>query len=144
MQISKSKQKKSQSCVPLSNCTAQSKVFGEFLYHQQAVLLLFPPLLPLLHRSCLITVDFATATSQNSVCITQQIYHIMILLQDCVLKMKEIKKKLYLCHFLNNIGFQMKGKLISTESFFQQLENPPLCSSTAAAEAFPFGPPVLC
>ncbi len=63
--------------------------------------------------------DFATAASQNSVCIciAQQVCHIMILFHNCsMIKDESGKESKVLCHVLNNIGFHMKGKLINTQS----------------------------
>jgi hypothetical protein len=56
----------------------------------------------------------AIAASQNSVCITQQMCHKMILIKD-----KSARKNLYkICHFLKNIGFLMMGKLASQKKRF--------------------------
>jgi hypothetical protein len=55
--------------------------------------------------SCHITVDFATAASQNSVCLTQQMCHIMTLFHECSYE------KVIINLMLNNIGLLMKEKL---------------------------------
>jgi hypothetical protein len=53
-------------------------------------------------------VHFATAASQN----------------DCyMIKDESNESSNCVCHFLNNIGFLMQGKLISTESFLYLSEN---------------------
>jgi hypothetical protein len=62
-------------------------------------------------------VDFATAALQNGVCITLQMCHIMIVSHECsMIKYESNKKADVFCHFSNNIGFPIKGKLISTKS----------------------------
>jgi hypothetical protein len=54
-------------------------------------------------RCCYTTVEFATAASQNGVCITQQMCH----------KVKdEGKRSLMFCLILNNMDVLMKGKFI--------------------------------
>jgi len=55
-----------------------------------------------------ITVDSATVASQNGVCITQQMCHIIILLRDCLM-VKDEDNKIW-CFFV------IKGKLISIKS----------------------------
>ncbi len=62
--------------------------------------------------------DFATAVLQNSVCITQQLCHIGndLVLQLLLIKDESNKNLMFSCHFLNNIGFLMKRKLVSTKS----------------------------
>jgi hypothetical protein len=70
-------------------------------------------------RCCYITVDFATAASQNGVCMTQQMCRIMIYLHDCFMIKKKMKLNVFcqmFLSFINNSGFLMKGKLISTKS----------------------------
>jgi hypothetical protein len=54
-----------------------------------------------------ITADFATAASQNRVCITQQICHIMILFHDCSVITDEHNNKIktFFAIFLYNIAF---------------------------------------
>ncbi len=61
--------------------------------------------------------DFAIATSQNSVCITQQMCHKMILFQNCFEDESARKNLKKICHFLNNFGFLMMGKLASKRTF---------------------------
>jgi hypothetical protein len=58
--------------------------------------------------SCYITVDFATAASQNGDCITQQRCHIIITVSYLICDKRQ-SKKLCFCHFLKNIGFVMQS-----------------------------------
>ncbi len=53
------------------------------------------------------TEDFARAASQNGVSITQQKWHIM--------NAKSNNFSNVFCHSLNNIGFLMKKKVVSTQ-----------------------------
>jgi hypothetical protein len=62
------------------------------------------------------TVDFAADASQNSVSITQQKWQIMIFFQDCsIMNAESNNLSNVFCHSLNNIGFLMKKKVVSTE-----------------------------
>ncbi len=70
-----------------------------------------------MQRCCYILVDFAIAASQNGVCITQQMFLKMVLFRDCsLIKDENNKKYKFFCHFLNNIGLLMKGKILSIKS----------------------------
>jgi hypothetical protein len=71
----------------------------------------------------------AMAASHNGICIIQQMCHIMILFHDCSIIKDYSNKKSSFRHFLNNIGFLNKGKLVST--------NYPLCDAAVAAVATP-------
>ena len=60
-----------------------------------------------------ITVDFATATSLNNVCITQNMWYKMILFPDFWKRKDEINKQknLCFCNFLSNIDFLWRESL---------------------------------
>ncbi len=61
--------------------------------------------------------DFATAISQNGVCITEEKCQIMILfLNVSMIKDKSNKKCNVFCHDLNNIGFPRKEMLVRAKS----------------------------
>jgi hypothetical protein len=52
------------------------------------------------------TVDFATAASQNGVRITQQMCHVKILFHDCsMINYESNKKSKVFCHFQKNMVF---------------------------------------
>ncbi len=79
---------------------------------------LFHPHIKLLFRWCCYkTVDFATAASQNCVCITQGKCHKMIYFHNfsIIKDLKNISFNIF-CHNLHNIGFLMKGKLVREKS----------------------------
>jgi len=65
-------------------------------------------------------VDFATAASQNGVCITQEKCQIGILfLSFSMIKDKSNKKCNVFCHDMNNIGFPRKGMLVRAKSLIR-------------------------
>ncbi len=67
-------------------------------------------------RCCYIMVEFATAATQNGVCIIQPMSRVMILVYDrsLIKKMYVIKISYVFCHFMNNIDLLMMEKLKST------------------------------
>jgi hypothetical protein len=71
----------------------------------------------MLHQMNLVNLKHthATASSQNCACTTQQMCHIMILLNDCF-KIKDESNKIKISDVSKKYCFFMKGKITSSKS----------------------------
>ncbi len=61
-------------------------------------------------------VDFATAASQNSLCIIQEICLIMVLCHNCSLIKNKVMREVMFFFIRNSIGFLMMGQLVWAKS----------------------------
>ncbi len=59
-----------------------------------------------------------TRSSQNGICLTLQMCHIMIFFTTSLRLKVESNQYVLFCHVLNNVGFPLKGKLIKSNSDF--------------------------
>jgi hypothetical protein len=81
-----------------------------------------------LQRCCYVMGDFATAASQNGVCIKQQICHIMVLFLNFSNTKDKSNKNVMFCHDI----YERKACQYKIRAVMQTLQHPPLCCSSTS------------